>query len=267
MDCKSRNNKQIQHFNEAFSSLPNLTELQKVNLKNRFISLLQEYTERANKYSVTFHSLRIIISVGSLIVPAILSVQIDSSNQSTVYSTNIYWIVWVLSLCVTISNALMTLMKIDKKYYILHTTLHHIISEGWLYIELSGKYSGFKTPGQIPTHQNQYVYFCHSLEKTRMKQVEDEYYKLTEINNASVAPSDPLVPPTPLKAITFAVPPTTPPLKILQQQGQKSQYIVNGLPSSQAEESEQVQGKTTVRRQHAEEQGSSPAPRISNADE
>ena len=259
MDCKSHNNRQIQYFNEAFSSLPNLTDSQKLTLKNRFLSLLEEYTHRAKKYSITFHTLRIIISVGSLIVPAILSVQIDTSSRSiTTYSTNVYWVVWVLSLCVTISNAMMTLMKIDKKYYILHTTLHHLISEGWLYIELSGKYSGFKTPGQIPTHQNQYVYFCHSLEKTRMKQVEDEYYKLTEINNASVAPADPLVPPTPLKAITFAVPPTTLPSGSPTpiQQGQKSQYIVNGLTSPQGGQGQgqgQEQPKTTVRRQDTQE--------------
>jgi len=149
---------------------------------------------------VAFHSLRITITIGSLIVPAILSVQFTGAQTSQ----SIYWIVWFLSLLVTISNALVTLMKVDKKYYTLNTVFHHIVSEGWLYIELSGKYSGYKTPGETPTHKNQFVFFCHSLEKIRMKQVEDEYFKLTEINNNANQTHDQLIPPTPLKALPFS---------------------------------------------------------------
>jgi hypothetical protein len=58
MDCISHNNRQIQYFTEALSALPNLSEAQKINLKNRFISLLQEYTDRANKYSITFEQFK-----------------------------------------------------------------------------------------------------------------------------------------------------------------------------------------------------------------
>ena len=97
----------------------------------------------------------------------------------------------------------MTLMKIDKKYYTLHTTLHQIVSEGWLYIELSGKYSGFKTPSDIPTHANQFVFFCQTLEKIRMKQVSDEYYKLNEAQQHALLDKDQLIPPTPFKLTPF----------------------------------------------------------------
>jgi hypothetical protein len=201
---QTHNENQIELVTEAIESL-NLSHQKKLSIKHRFISLLEEYTFRSNRYSKAFHSLRIIISVGSLIVPALLSVQFtggssSSGSSSANVSTSVYWVVWVLSLCVTISNAVMTLMKIDKKYYTLHTTLHQIVSEGWLYIELSGKYSGYNTPGDAPTHENQYVYFCHSLEKIRMKQVGDEYYKLTDANqqNAKVNEGNQLIPPTPM---------------------------------------------------------------------
>jgi hypothetical protein len=146
-----------------------------------------------------------------LIVPALLSVQFtggsSSSGSTQQVSTSVYWVVWVLSLFVTMSNALMTLMKIDKKYYTLHTTLHHIVSEGWLYIELSGKYSGYKTPGEAPTHENQYIHFCQVLEKIRMKQIGEEYYKLTESNQilSKINEGDQLIPPTPMRALPFEV--------------------------------------------------------------
>jgi len=176
---------------DAFDVI-DLSESQKLIVKNRFTSLIQEYRSRSIRYSYGFHGLRIIITIGSLIVPALLSVQFTGN------SVQIYWIVWVLSLFVTISNALITLMKIDKKYYMLNTVFHHIVSEGWLYIELSGQYSGFKTPGLEPTHRNQYIFFCQTLEKIRMKHVEDEYFKLSD-NNHNKKTSDQLIPPTPFK--------------------------------------------------------------------
>jgi hypothetical protein len=104
------------------------------------------------------------------------------------------------------------MFKIDKKYYFLHTTYEHLRSEGWQYIQLSGKYSGFYTPNEKPTHENQFIYFCHSVEKVKMKQIEEEYYKLTD-SHPTVPPTitapvptkgknlDSLIPPTPLKPI------------------------------------------------------------------
>ena len=203
--CRSRvfpqphNHNQIQLIKEAFDVI-GIDNNQKLIIKHRFTSLLEEYGDRSLRYSISFHTLRITITIGSLIVPAILSVQFTGTQTSI----SVYWIVWFLSLLVTISNALLTLLKVDKKYYSINTVFHHIVSEGWLYIELSGKYSGFKTPGETPTHKNQFVYFCHSLEKIRMKQVEDEYFKLTEINNNAHRTQDQLIPPTPLKGLPFS---------------------------------------------------------------
>jgi hypothetical protein len=89
----------------------------------------------------------------------------------------------------------------DKRYYYLHTCLEQLHSEGWQYIELSGKYSGFNTPNIVPTHANQFIYFTHAVEKIRMRQVEEEYFKLIDMNQPHVppVPIDSLIPPTPLK--------------------------------------------------------------------
>jgi hypothetical protein len=96
----------------------------------------------------------------------------------------------------------MALFKFDKRYYYLHTVLEKLTSEGWQYIELTGKYSGYHTPGQVATHDNQFIYFCHSIEKIRMKQVEEEYYKLSETpsqtpQTAAQDTKNSLIPPTP----------------------------------------------------------------------
>jgi hypothetical protein len=158
--------------------LIDLDDVKKKILVYRFTSLLREYRGRSTRYSISFHVLRITITVGSLIVPALLSVQ---GSMTTI----VYWCVWVLSLCVTISNGIMTLFKVDKKYYVLNTTYHHIISEGWQYIALTGRYDGNKTPGFPVTHDTQFKIFCRSLEKTRMKQVEDEYFRVPELKDGA----------------------------------------------------------------------------------
>jgi hypothetical protein len=81
---------------------------------------------------------------------------------------------------VTVCNGMMTLFKLDKIYYHLHTVREQLISDGWQYLELTGKYSGFHTPHRHPTHENQFIFFCHSVEKIRMQQIQEEYVKLTE---------------------------------------------------------------------------------------
>lgn len=183
------------------------TSLQKVkleeNIRNsliaRYTTLLQDYNGRKLRYSWSYHILRIIITVGSLIVPAVLSVQYTSGNvndQTTSMSTQVYWVVWTLSLFVTISNGFMSLLKMDKKYHSLHTTFEQLISEGWQFVHLSGKYYGQFTPGIEVSHENQFPFFCFYIEKVRMKHIEDEYYKTAENiepnnNDSSYQPKTP----------------------------------------------------------------------------
>ena len=173
---------------------------QKKIISRRLESLLEEYSDRTGRYSCSFHTLRLTITVGSLIVPALLSVQYNTTTSSDKdIATTFYWVVWLLSLFVTISNGVITLFKVDKKYFSLNTTFQHILSEGWQYVELSGKYSGHKTPNIIPTHKNQYTIFATSLEKIRMRNIEDEYYKVNDDphqQQGTQQQSDPLVPPS-----------------------------------------------------------------------
>jgi hypothetical protein len=143
-----------------------------------------------------------------------------------------YWVVWILSLTVTISNAVIAILKVDKKYYTLNTTYQQLLSEGWQYIELSGKYSGFYTPNIVSTHSNQFIYFCNVLEKIRMRHVQDEYYKVDD-HPHTVPKGDQLIPPTPLKALPF------------DSAGEKSDILVNGA----AEGSQSI---TTVRKQNTQ---------------
>jgi hypothetical protein len=189
-------------FENALSKIT-LSEPKRIVLTERYVNLLKHLKARSTRVSAIFHFSRTIVTVGSLIVPALLSIQYNQSASEIQFT--IYWSTWVISLCVTTCNGLMTLFKIDKKYFSIFTVYEHLVSEGWQYIQLSGKYSGFYTPTLQPTHENQFIYFCNSVEKIRMRQIEEEYYKVTETPTTTPAKKeqapiiDSLIPPTPFK--------------------------------------------------------------------
>jgi hypothetical protein len=181
--------KEQRSFVAALKELSTIQPLQKRILEERYVLLVSEFERRTFLYAVIFHTCRILVTIGSLIVPALLSIQYTDTTTSA-SSTNpgdfayqIYWATWVVSLLVTTSNGIFTLFKVDKKYYLLHSTLEQLRSEGWQYLELSGRFSGFYTPKEVPTHSNQFLFFCHRVEKIKMHQVQEEYWKLEESNH------------------------------------------------------------------------------------
>ena len=162
-----------------------IPEFQKEIIKLRYLSILENFQRRGRNYSYLFFSGHFIITVGSLFVPALLSIQ--NSDKSFVegvgedsFAVRIYWSTFVISLLVTIFNGVLTLFKIDKKYYFLHTTLERLRSEGWQYFSLTGRYDGRLLKNERPSHSNQFIHFTHYVEKIKMKQVEEEYYKADE---------------------------------------------------------------------------------------
>jgi len=161
-----------------------INEGRKNAIRQRYLELIQVFEARACRFAIFFYLGHIIITVGSLIVPALLTVDYTTrSNDQN--QGEIYWLTWAVSLLVTTVNAMMVMFKVDKKYYSLHTTLERLLSEGWQYLGLTGRYSGVLTHHAVsPTHDNQYRFFCHYVEKIKLKQIEDEYYKYEETNTA-----------------------------------------------------------------------------------
>jgi hypothetical protein len=173
-----------QRIIQLFESLEDLSSLQKNTLIARYISIVENIRFRAKLYTIFFNFGRSAVTIGSLIVPALLSIQQTASNTAYI-NMIIFWVTWTTSLFVTMSNGIMTLFKVDKKYFFLHTTLEQLKSEAYQYINLSGKYGGFYTKGKfLPNHSNQYIFFTNNLERIKLKQVEEEYYKLIDSYSA-----------------------------------------------------------------------------------
>ena len=164
---------------DIFQTL-NIEQYKKTILQERYLTVLLNFHQRAENLEFMFYTSRVIMTVGSILVPAFLSIQ--GSNEQT----RIYWATWCLSLLVTITNGFMTLFKLDKKYFFISTTLEMLHSEGWQYIGLSGRYSG--KDALVPaTHENQFLVFFHMAEKIKMRQVEEEYWKFTDTSGVGNA--------------------------------------------------------------------------------
>jgi len=176
-----------------------IEQYKKKILQERYLSVLENFHLRAVSLSYMFYISRVIVTVGSILVPAFLSIQ----GQDTTIQNNLYWTTWLISLSVTISNGVLSLFKLDKKYFFINTTLEMMLSEGWQYAGLSGRYSGKES--EIPaTHENQFLIFFHMAEKIKMRQVEEEYWKFTDTSGVGNATNQkpPFVTPTPNVQVT-----------------------------------------------------------------
>jgi hypothetical protein len=167
-------------FSNRFSQLVSMEDnhldaMSKQILKSRYINLVNSLEVKSKRSAFWFTTLNTFTTVGSIIVPALLSVQdrtfqVNATDQDQdTHENGIYWATWGVSLMVTLSNALLRLFSLDKTYITRKIKSNHLKSEGWLFLELAGEYSRYST------HQEAFVYFCNSIEKIKTEQIIEEY--------------------------------------------------------------------------------------------
>jgi len=94
----------------------------------------------------------------------------------------LFWFTWFISLSVTILHNISNIFRFDKKYFGINSTIDKLSSEGWQYLELSGKYTSHH-PHPPATHANQYQLFVNTIEKIKGKQSESEFNFSMETEN------------------------------------------------------------------------------------
>jgi hypothetical protein len=159
-----------------------LSPQQRESIKARYHFLMRSYRRRCWLYSYLFYILRMTMTVGSLAVPALLSLP-SSTNLGGPAGTT-YWLTWGISLAVTTANGILTLFKLDKRFFALHATAERLRTETWQYLSLSGRYSGHYGTGPI-THESQYIYYCWQVERIHMNQMEEEFIKNADLEGTN----------------------------------------------------------------------------------
>jgi len=162
-----------------------LNERSKDILRERYVNMVNKIEIGAKRSSFWFLTFSSLTTVGSIIVPALISIQdktfdVNSDeDEQKQHQNNIYWASWGISLMVTMSNALVRLFSFDKTAITRKLRMNHLKSEGWLFLELSGSYSQFNTL------QDAFQTFCNNIERIKTEQVEEEYTFNNSFGNPS----------------------------------------------------------------------------------
>ena len=133
----------------AFSEL-DITAAQRHILFYRYVSAVDSYERAHCRANFVYTALRAMVTIGSLVTPALLTVQRDAT-------IGVYWLTFALSLVVTIANATTELFSLQKRTRVYWLTFKKLESEGWKYVSSSGKYAG-------QTHANSFAAFTTNVE-------------------------------------------------------------------------------------------------------
>ena len=159
---KSRlDSKEIKHI-QNLCQIIRLPDIEKHILEHRYIPMLQSYEKHYRSYCVVFKLFHCIVQTGSLIVPALLTIE-QYYNQCDQTSA-IFWTTWGISLMVGLIANYLKLFKIDKKHYTLKNTYYNLLAEGWNYISLVDRY-GPKKPLDDNAHYCKFPLFCQEIDK------------------------------------------------------------------------------------------------------
>ena len=163
--------------NKIIDTLELESETDRGILKSRFLSEVVQYEQRKLKTKKYYDTFRFIVTTGSILLPAILSLgQMDPAKLPKNFDQWTYWVSWTISLVVTASNGFLQLFSLDKNYFEYALTTEQLKTEGWQYFQLSGKYEDDES------HQEAYKAFSKSIENIKRKQVEKEYSGKGDVN-------------------------------------------------------------------------------------
>lgn len=148
-----------------------LLEYQKTLLKNRFLDQVVLYDKKAKTAEFFYILFSVFITIGSIILPALLSIQqmdySDNDETDEKIQITIYWVTWTISIMITICNGLIQLLGLNKQYLSFIRTREKMLSEGWYYFQLTGDY-------KESTHKISFSEFCEEIEKIKENQVDKE---------------------------------------------------------------------------------------------
>jgi len=183
MDYASKINNIIDNLN-----LPDEISGNKEILKARFVEEVSYYEKKRNKTKNYYNVFRFIVTTGSILLPALLSIgQMDPNKLPKNFDQISYWSTWSISLMVTISNGFLQLFSLDKNYFSYSLVVEQLKTEGWQYFGLSGKYEDYDTHDA-----ESYKEFCKAVENIKRKQVEMEFQgkgnKTKKSKNGNQAP-------------------------------------------------------------------------------
>ena len=152
-------------FKEEICSLIeqiDLSDLQQQFMKSRWLSQVLWLESRSQQNRNRYYLLRLITIIGGVIVPALVSLNINSNNVQAA----IGWIAFGLSQAVAISAAVEEFFHYGERYRHYRNTAEAMKIEGWQFFQLSGPYQNAQS------HTEVYADFAQRVESVMQRDVE-----------------------------------------------------------------------------------------------
>ncbi len=137
-------------------------------LRRRYSNNIGDYQQMRDCLRFTYRLFQIIISIGSVIVPALLSVHMTEYVQTNDYDVQINIIVLIISIVVSICTHIIHIFKLDEMYHLYAITLEKMKTLWYHYSSLSGPFMG-------TTHKTSFPIFINMMEEIIINQKFQEY--------------------------------------------------------------------------------------------
>lgn len=154
-------------FQWSFNDIVMKTDLPEMEKK----VILKRYVDEVNKSDflsslicTIYYLLRFAISIGGVLLTSLLLLTKALCSDDTA-SVVLFWICWAIALLIGIANETVYAFGIDKKFFINTLIFEKLKSEGWLYLELAGRYKKYRT------HLEGYKEFVYRIEKLKIANV------------------------------------------------------------------------------------------------
>lgn len=159
------------HKSKYISALDDttLSDREKNIIKERYLGLVTMAERGYVSAVVVYLLLTNIVTIAGVLIAAIVS--IGAPNTTNCIDGPIFWIVWAMSIILTIANKLLYIFDIHKKYILGRITLEKLYSEGWSFLAGVNHYS------DIPADTRPFEIFCHRIENIWLKRVGSGYAK------------------------------------------------------------------------------------------
>lgn len=116
-----------------------ICEFRKQILKRRYTNDITDYQKKRDCIRFAFRFFQMIVTVGSILVPSLLSIQMTDHVKDN-YEIEINISVWCLSVFVSICNGVINLFKMEELYYSYAITYEKLKTLWYQYISLSGPF-------------------------------------------------------------------------------------------------------------------------------
>ena len=154
-----------------------LSELQKRCLRARWLDAVTWMESKANHAQRTYYALRLLIIIGGLIVPALVSLNLGDVRAAEL----VRWATFGLSLLVAISAAIEGFFRYGERWRHYRSIVERLKIEGWQFFQLSGPYA------QHGSHATAYTAFAARVEEIIQSDLQ-QY--ITEVVREKQAPSE-----------------------------------------------------------------------------